>query len=533
MNNIWQISREYAGIAEAGGVKNVVCSLSEVLAENDFNVTVFMPLYGCTSFSCIKDYSEIPDSTVKICVNGTEYDVSFGKASSRRVNFVFIISPLFTEKKGIYTYTEAEEAENKSHKRGEGHKDAAVMEIIFQKAVLEYGKLFNAAPDLVHCHDATTAMIPVFAKELKAYRDTYNDTGFVVTIHNAGPFYHHEFNSIHTAKIMTDLSDAVLQKGLRKHFVEPYLLAGFYSTLTTVSSWYADELMDPNDDKSDGLSELFFKKKIQIHGITNGIDYDKYNPADKEVSCLPYEYNPLEKDFDGKKQCRDYLIQKKIIDEDFYRKNPAPKDSDSISQFGTFCSMESGDVYFSYHGRFVHQKGLDILSKAIPLVLEKNKSVKFIIMGQGSNELEKEQIKLAEKYTGNIVYFRGYEKALTRLCVAAADYIILPSQFEPCGLEDFIASVLGTVPLAHATGGLKKIIDGKTGFLYENNTPEELAEKILSAADFFARNHDEFISMTVAAAENVKANYSWENIVEKGYIPLYKKIIKKIIKPID
>ena len=195
--------------------------------------------------------------------------------------------------------------------------------------------------------------------------------------------------------------------------------------------------------------------------------------------------------------------------------------SEGLEQFGYLEKMQEDTVIFAYHGRLVHQKGLDILAAAMPLCLQQNSNIRFVITGQGDKRLEDNQIKLAKDFPGKVLYLRGYNKTIARLCVAISDYIVLPSFFEPCGLEDFIASILGTIPVAHKTGGLQKIQDKVTGFLYENNEAKELSNKLLSLIDFKIQNKEKYFTMIQNAAKEVHCNYDWINVIKKYYIPLY------------
>ena len=145
-----------------------------------------------------------------------------------------------------------------------------------------------------------------------------------------------------------------------------------------------------------------------------------------------------------------------------------------------------------------------------------------MITGQGDVRLEEQQIKLANEFSGKVLYLKGYHRALARLCVAISDFIVLPSFFEPCGLEDFIASIVGTIPLAHKTGGLQKIVDKETGFLYSSNTHEELCKNILSLVDFKNNEKSAFISMIKNASNKVHFEYDWNIVIKNCYIPLYE-----------
>lgn len=517
---ILQVAREYAGLAEAGGVKNVVCSLCEGLLQLGHDVQLFIPLYGCSDLNNVFNYEEIQNSKSTILVNNKEYEISFAKGILNDINIVFLVSSVFQEKMGVYTYTKEEESTNPLFVRGHGHLDGLEIEILFQKSLILYLTKYNYLPNVIHCHDATTAFIPALANTEENI-NFFSKVNFLVTIHNAGPAYHHEINDIYKAQKYTNLPLDILKLGQVGNAIEPYFLASFYGKLTTVSPWYAEEILDPNNENTQGLSKVFYSNNVKIYGITNGIDFEKYNPNDVEKSCLPYAYNPENLDLEGKYQCRNgffnFFNELSLSN----KKNKNELHLQGLEQFGYLDPLSENTVVFSYHGRMVHQKGLDILSKSIQLTIEKNHNVRFIITGQGNKNLEEEQIKIAHDYKGKVLYIRGYNKTLARLCVAVSDYIVLPSFFEPCGLEDFIASILGTIPLANKTGGLQKILDNKTGFLYNNNTPEELSNNCLKLIDFKNNHYEDFLTMIKNACMYVHTKYNWINVINKHYIPLY------------
>ncbi len=519
---IWEISREYAGIAEAGGVKNVVCSLSEGLFEHGFDVTVFLPFYGCTVFSSITDFSHIEGISDVITVDGSDYNVHYAEGSVDGIKFVFVVSDIFSEKLGVYTYTELEERKDSTHRHGEGHRDAPVMEMLFQKAVLQYGIRFpEKLPDIIHCHDATCAFLPSFARELPPFDNTYKGTHFITTIHNAGPYYHHEIDSLDRASRLTGLGEDVLKKGSWNGSVEPYFLAGFYSVLTTVSPWYADELMDAASDNTAGLSAAFSSTGMKIHGITNGIDYSRYDPEDIRISGLSFPFSPEKGDFDGKESIQREMVNmyKKATD----RSLDTPVPPAEITPHGY---ITHGNVFFSFHGRLAFQKGIDILIKAIPSVIESSPGARFVLSGQGSADLEKAIIDCTSQFPGKVLYLKGYEKTTARQIVAASDFLILPSYFEPCGLEDFIGNMYGTIPVAHATGGLKKIRDGETGFLYEDNTPDVLSGLLIQLVNQYQENNERFKQMRIKGAQIVHDEYNWNTVIENGYIPVITDLLK-------
>ncbi len=522
--NIWIVSREYAGIAEAGGVKNVACSLAESLFQLGHKVSVFIPLYACTDLSHIENFSEIWRGPAGFDINGASAEVFFSHGTFNNIEIIFVRHDSFSEKKAVYTYTFEEEQKNPAHCQGEGHLDKDFLNMLFQKAVVCYSNncLNDEIPDIVHCQDAPAAMVPVFARFMPAAGGFFSKTKFVVTIHNAGPGYHHEFKNIVEACSFSGLPKEILEKGRNGICIEPFLLASENACITTVSPEYADEIMQGKTDTA-GLSEGFRKKGVDLIGITNGIDFSKYDPADKRKSLLPFAFNPLKNDLDGKYKCRSFFLEnfssKKSLD--------SGKPIEGTSQFGFIDSSgaESDFVYIAYHGRVVHQKGIEVMLGSAEKIFEMNLPVRFVFAGQGSVELENSLIRFTEKWRGKCVYIKGYNKSLARLAVAAVDFSLHPSYFEPCGLEDFIAQTFGTLPVAHATGGLCKIVDDETGWLYFPNSSEALQNELVSLINIMHHaGRDIFKSMIAYASRYIHEKYSW-----RGVALIYERLYKKLL----
>lgn len=531
---LWVVSREYAGFAEAGGVKNVVKSLAEAAAGYGFSVTVFLPRYG--------NNSEVFDAytdEVTVRVEDTRHTVRYFELVQRGIRFVFIDSEIFTEKKDIYTYC-AEELDYFREKlrrpdlqKGEGYADSHEMNIVFQKAVYRYGLRRRTAPNVLHCHDAHTAMLPAFIFSRFIGRLLFRRTQMLITIHNAGDGYRQTFYSFDQAVHLTGLPRAVLEYGRVGQTVEPFLVGAAFANLTTVSPWYAKQLLTPRQSPySYCFSQALAEKRIHITGITNGIDFASYDPRDTERSGLPFAFDIRNDLFDGKYACRSFLLDTLIR---YDRSDPL---FIGVQWFGHLNGAGEGKLlYLMYHGRLVRQKGVDVLLKAIPRMLEACPFLRFIVMGQGNSDLEAEAVTLAEALSGSFVYCKGYNRKAARLITAAADFIILPSLFEPCGLEDLIAQAYGTIPIANAQGGLRKIIDGKTGFLYTVPAGEEqntdihariLTETVLIRTACFFKSAQlrlsdipYFKNIILQAAAALHTEFSWKTIFTERYLPLY------------
>lgn len=518
IKNIWLISREYAGIAEAGGVKNVTCSLCEGLSCKGMNVTLLIPRYKCTDFSSVTDYRPNVIPPRRLSVADNDYIVSFDSAYTGRVHIIFVTHQIFSDKSAVYTYTAEDEEYNQNLQRGSGFHDALIMDTLFQKAVLEYGKMCGKLPEIIHCQDAATAFIPTMARHLPVWSETFKNVKFAVTIHNAGPGYHHEYYSVEQAAAYTGLSEDLLAQFTNGQGVEPFLAAAKDAALTTVSPWYADELLDSENEDTAGLSAAFFHRQSRITGITNGIDAQRYNPSDKHSSLLPFAFDPVSGDLRGKYANRDYFIKHYVSE---------TADFENYSQFtrsGSIIDDGNDAVYFCYHGRIASQKGLDILADAAAKLLSLRTDVRFFLVGQGEAALETRLTELAFEHRGQCVYLRGYDRAVSRLSTAAADFIVLPSKFEPCGLEDFIAQLYGTIPVAHATGGLHKILDGKTGFLYDENTGEALYQKLNMLTDWVKASRNNVKEIVSTGAQYVYATYDWSMVIDTHYMPFYNSL---------
>ncbi|MDY5123954.1 MAG: glycogen/starch synthase [Treponema sp.] len=517
---LWIVSMECAGIAEAGGVKNVTYSLCKEFSELNHKTTLFIPVFGCNSWEHIADVEDVQSVEFELC--GKKETVTYSKGFNTEGNFnvVFINHHGFSEKEDVYTYTEHESQLNPLFVKGTGHVDGLFLDVLFQRAVCEYSKVVNRSeiPDIIHCQDASAAILPAFMKEYKPLKKVQS----VVTVHNAGPAYHHNFSSVGEAAWYTKLPVELLENSMNHGSVEPFLLAansGAY--ISTVSEQYAEEITDPeNYELTDGLSPIFFEKKINVKGITNGFDFDRYNPEDKRVSLLPFEFSPEKGEMDGKFKCRKFFIQNVVNTDNF--------NSKGIKKFGKLeCSSDfTKETYICYHGRLTGQKGINVLIEAIPAIIENFPFVRFVLAGQGDPVFEKNIIELTQQYEGKVTFMNGYNRVVARLVSASCDFIVLPSYFEPCGLEDYIAQVYGTLPIAHKTGGLNKIVDEKTGFLYRTNKSDCLVAKISEVIMIKELKSSFITKMIKNASQTVRKEYLWKTVIQKKYLPFFKEILK-------
>jgi len=206
----------------------------------------------------------------------------------KRLTIYLVDALRYQEKKSVYTYTAAEEAEDPFHVQGSGHYDYFAMNILLQKAALNLMLSLNERPDIIHCHDGHTALIPAMVRENEGYRHFFRNTGLVVTIHNAGIGYHQEVDDLPFAKAITGLPGKIIAKSLLDGRFDPFIAAAPYAILNTVSENYARELRETEDDALTGwLGHILASRGVLLSGVTNGIspaDFDPSQPENVKVS---------------------------------------------------------------------------------------------------------------------------------------------------------------------------------------------------------------------------------------------------------
>lgn len=525
MKNIWMLSREYGQLAGAGGVKDVVKQLAITLARwPQRRVRVVMPLYGfiepvVEGFEPLMD----PDHGSEPLVFNIDMDYPVEKRRERveiwqtkkeRVQIYCVGAERFSEKKNVYTYTQEEEQAAAWKKQGEGHFDYFAMNVLLQKAALQLMIMLDEHPDIIHCHDAHTAILPALINEDTWLRAYFRRTGTVVTIHNAGVGYHQEVGDLPFAAAITGLSPASIGKSLLADAFDPFIAAGHYAMMNTVSENYGRELQETNDDQLTGwLGHRLKDLGVELRGITNGIDPLEFDSRLPEKSHIFAAYDILQDDkLVGKKRCREILLEQ----------IGAGVDYEGIRQIGTLKDVGENPL-FTFVGRLSEQKGVGVLIAALETFFATNSRAAIALLGTGGTWEESQLQRLAnhKDYRGRICFLRGFHAILANRIYSAGDFLLIPSQYEPCGLTDFIAQLFGNLPIVHHVGGLIKVLDGKTGFAYKENRPEALVSVMEQAMAV----HDDpktMRKMQRQAYERIWEEHTWKKVM-KNYLELYKE----------
>lgn len=526
IREIWMVSREYGNIAGAGGVKDVVAGLSLTLARwTGRTVHVVLPCYGFILPEPL-GFQPLPDPLQPGEQLAFETDLNYPAKERKervavwygkidRVNLYLLDAERFKEKLDVYTYSAYEQSMQPWQKKGEGHFDYFAMNILLQKASLDLMMLIGAQPDVIHCHDGHTAVLPAMINELAGYRNYFRETGCLVTVHNAGKGYHQEVADLAFAAASSGLSlDTVYASRLDDCF-DPFLAGGRWAVMNTVSENYARELRETSDDMLTGwLGHTLLERNITLEGVTNGIDPELFSAKDPTQTGLAAAFDPLNDTvLKGKKKCKDSLLRLVAGKDEI----PGILQSGAITVDPELCLI-------TFIGRLSEQKGVDILTQALAELLAKRKGFQFLLLGSGSAEDEAPLLSLAQKKenSGRLAILRGFDPELALKIYAAGDFFVIPSRYEPCGLTDFMAQLFGNLPIVHHVGGLVKVEDGKTGFAYSVQSKGALSNAMERGLQLYMNDPAALREMQRQAVLRIDEQYTWK-MVSKKYLELYKK----------
>ncbi|MEZ0328497.1 MAG: glycogen/starch synthase [Dissulfuribacterales bacterium] len=514
MQTILMISREYGGIAEAGGVKDVVTGLSRALVKKGMEVFVVIPCYG---FVFLKGLEPLPwriSISMHYAAEERYEEVGFRLLVRDGVYVVLVEADRFAEKHGVYTYTAEEEANEPWKRKGEGHFDYFAMNVLLQKAALSFCVLKGIKPNVIHCHDGHTALTPAMARILTGFAPYFLNTRFAVTIHNAGLGYHQEVADIPFARAITELPNRLISSSVLNGAFDPLLACADYAALNTVSPNYARELQETDLDAMTGwLGHMLKARGVTIKGITNGIEPDSFDSRRPEMLYLPAAFDVLSGDLSGKRAARQRLLE--VI---------AMSEVSKVRVHGALNDVPEAPL-LTMVSRLTEQKGIHVLIPALNRLFDEDRGVQCVVMGSGKEEFEKELAQLAwrNEYAGRMAVCLGFDQALANLVYAAGDFFLIPSSYEPCGLTDFMAQLMGNLPIVRATGGLVKVLDGVTGFSYAEHTPDALLEAVHRALHVFRTDRAGLVKMQKHAVRHIYDHYTWEKVAEE-YQGFYETI---------
>ncbi len=533
--SIWMVTREYEGIAGAGGVKDVCRQLAETLVSHaGCRVCAVLPRYGFMDAGLLgfrltdigtmagrigaRRYRRVLEVDMHYSGEERREPVAIWAGELDGVRLYLVEADRYASKRGVYTYTEEDEQEVVWQHRGRGHFDYFAMNVLLQKAALELMMFLGERPDVIHCHDGHAAILPAMMKENAGYRAYFSQTGAVVTIHNAGLGYHQEVEDLDFARAVTGLPRRVIEDSILNKSFDPFLAASGYAVLNTVSENYALELQQtPEDSRTGWLGHTLLARGITLAGITNGIDPRSFDPSTPQSLHLPHGFDIRRRALAGKRACKAAMLAQLAT----------VRRWDSVRQYGVLSG--SADLpLFTFVGRLTSQKGVDIIVDSLAQLLRQGNNLSMLLFGSGAADLERQMEQLAESEQGwgKICFLKGFDPALANQVYAAGDFFLIPSRYEPCGLTDYIAQLLGNLPIVHRVGGLVKVIDGETGFSYTGNSPAVLAETMQRAMTVYHSGRDAMERMQTAAVARIDQHHTWQ-VVMGNYMELYRLAMQR------
>jgi starch synthase len=470
--------------AKTGGLADVIGALAPELAKQGHEVTVYLPLYTSVRRQLEGEFKYAMRSITIPFQHGNLKAgiVDGGKRAS--VQYYFVDCPALFEREGMYgTYA------------GD-YPDNAERFALFCRAVLEASKKLGV-PEVFHVHDWQPALIPVYLRTVFASDPQLSRAGVVLTIHNAA--YQGAFPPETTEQLLFPWEIFTMDK--LEHFGKFNFLKGglvYADMLTTVSRKYAEEIQTP--EFGEGLDGVLRGRAADLRGILNGVDYAEWNPAtDRNLAA---NYSP--ENLAGKALCR----------------------TDLLDAFGLEQVKDSTPV-IGIVSRLVAQKGFDLLEQIAGRLSELNVAV--VALGAGEPAYEKFFRDWAFWNKANVAVRIGYDNALAHKIEAGADIFLMPSLYEPCGLNQIYSLKYGTVPVVRATGGLDDTIEEwnpekgtGTGFKFKGLRAEGLWTAIEHAlAAFEDKNGWKRLMLNGMAKD-----YSWVQPARE-YAAVYEEVAKK------
>ena len=403
---ILHVAAEVAPFAKAGGLADVAGGLSAAQAAAGHDVRVVMP-----------DYRAVRPLQLALHSAGQHHTASVGGGE---VNFEFLHLPEYSEYASTYFVT-CREFFGTGGIYGTGEREAQRF-LLLSRAALQLCRDLQWAPDIVHCHDWHTAMVPLLLANDRHNSQMFRESRTVLTIHNIG------YQGVFPTTVLHDAGLGSIHQALEDSVVDGeinFLRAGIESAdaLTTVSPTHAREICSA--EYGMGLDEALRQRSDKLVGILNGADYRHWNPATD--TTLPRRYSASETI--GKAACKNALLRELGLD---------------IDEAAPLLGMVS---------RLVQQKGSDLVAAALPALLA-DQAIGLVILGDGDALYTDALRELSDSFGDRVAFVEAYDEALSHRIVAGSDMLLVPSRYEPCGLTQMYALRYGTVPVVRMTGGL-------------------------------------------------------------------------------
>lgn len=464
------VSSEAAPLAKTGGLADVVGALPAALQSFGDRAAVVIPRYASIDLrGARRVYDSLP-----VYLGTKRYDTAVYRAAEEFPFYLIDCPPLF-DRKGIYG------------EAGIDYPDNHIRFAVLCRAAIGVARnLFHC--DILHCHDWQAGLVPAYLKSTYASDPTFFGAKTLFTIHNLG--YQGLFPPAAIAEAGID--PALYHPGGVEFFRQvSYIKAGieFADALNTVSPTYAREIQTP--ELGFGLDGVLHARARVLSGILNGVDYREWSPDVDPL--LPAHFSA--EDLSGKSICKEHLL----------REFGLPADGMDRPLIGIVS-------------RFTNQKGADLIEAAAGDIVDSG--AYLVALGSGEPEFEDLFRGMAAEYRGHIAVHVGFDNRLAHLVEAGADLFLMPSRYEPCGLNQVYSLRYGTVPVVRATGGLDDTIDDETGFKFAAYS----AEALLSAVREALAAYGDRAAWREKMRLGMRRDFSW-NTSAAQYSALYRRLL--------
>jgi starch synthase len=477
------VASEIVPFAKTGGLADVTGSLSRALRRSGVEADCVLPLYRAVDRNRFPLTQAGPSVRVPLGHREEVGTVEETDASGG-VRAFLVRNERYFDREFLYGTKDGEYADN------------CERFTFFCRAVMEWLVRTGRRYDVLHSNDWQSALLPAYGKTLYSHEDTIRDAATVFTIHNLGYqglFWNHDLP-------LTGLGwDLFNPQGLEFFGKLNLMKAGlvFADILSTVSPTYSREIQTP--EYGHGLDGVLYERREDLYGIINGIDDDEWNPATDRLIAARFS----REDLSGKKECR----------------------ADLLAEFGWTGPVE--DPVIGMVGRLTAQKGLDLLVEIGEWLADRR--VRIVILGSGERTYEEAMAMLGRKYPDRFSVRVAYDNRLAHKIEAGSDIYLMPSRYEPCGLNQIYSLKYGTVPIVRHTGGLADtVIDsdedpaGGTGFKFTGYNAAELKDAVSRALAAF----DDRLRWDGIVRRGMEKDFSWGPSARE-YVALYEKALHK------
>jgi starch synthase len=443
------LAAEIAPFAKTGGLGDVAAALTRHLHRRGHDVRVFVPMHGLMELQGVERHPvhELQGLTVQVDGRHFQYGVQTARLPGSDLWLYLIDCPAVFDRPRIYSDA----------------PDEHVRYLCLTRAAFECCQRMRFAPQVVHCNDWHTAFAPLLLRTAYAWdREIFGAARSVFTIHNIG--YQGTFSAGSAADVGPGVAiESLHQADLALGRINPMRHGILYAdAVTTVSPTYAREICTL--EGGHGLDADLRGRGDSVSGILNGVDYEEWNPATDRY--VPFRYDAH--DLSGKTRNKEALL-------DLLRMPAA-----------------SSTPLLGMVTRLTQQKGIDLLFDTLPELLEQ-REVRFVALGSGDAHYESFLHGLQERFPGRAVFYSGYSEELAHFIEAASDMFLMPSLYEPCGLNQLYSLRYGTVPIVRKTGGLADSVQhfdpstGKgTGVVFNDYDTGGLRWALTTALEWFS-----------------------------------------------